>query len=95
MVLSGTKKTSAVASMSNQTTHYGIMGGLTTLVGGPAYIRNYKLRNAPTQLVIPVKPVPGLAYMRRNRLLSVNPQCSGHVGRLSTLMHSCRSSNQY
>jgi hypothetical protein len=86
MVLSTTKKVSSVSSMSNQTSHFGIMGGTASVTGGPSSVRSHKLRKAPTRLVIPVKPAQALAYMTLNKLLSVNPAHSGGIGKRSLIM---------
>ena len=69
------------SSISNNTKIFGIMGGLAPLQGVPSSVRSeYQMRGA-TKQVIPLAPTPGLAYMKKNSLLSVNPQSSGGVGR--------------
>ena len=81
------KRARNVASLTNQTTIYGIMGGLAPrarIMANQSAIRN-KARNQQT---IPLKPIPGLAYMKGGNpmgryMLSRNPQCSGGVGRAS------------
>lgn len=69
------------ASISNSTNIYGTMGGLAPLQGVPTSVRsNYQIR-AATKQMIPLAPGPALSYMKKNNLLSVNPQASGGVGR--------------
>ena len=72
------KKVSMSASMSNQTSHFGIMGGL--------YNRKISGRSSQnrvtSRLVIPVGADAGLIYMKMKNLLSRNPLGSGGVGRM-------------
>ena len=69
-------KVSMSASMSNQTSHFGIMGGL--------YNRKISGRSstnrATSRLVIPQTAKLGMKFMRKHNLLSKNPQGSGGVG---------------
>lgn len=70
------------ASLSNQTSHFGIMGGVPSRANKRVgSIRALLIRSTSSLANIPVKPVPGLAYMRRKNILSVNPQASGGVGK--------------
>ena len=81
------KRARNVASISNRTTIYGTMGGIaprSRIAANQSAMRN-KARNQQT---IPLKPIPGLAYMKGDNpmgryMLSRNPQCSGGVGRAS------------
>ena len=82
------KKARNVASITNRTTIFGIMGGLSNKVGiltaNQSAVRN-KSRNHQT---IPLTPAAGLRYMQGANpmgryMLSKNPQCSGGVGRAS------------
>jgi len=83
--MSVSKKARYVASLTNRTTTFGIMGGLaprSRIAANQSAIRN-KARNQQT---IPLNPVAGLAYMKGanpmgRMMLSRNPQCSGGVGR--------------
>ena len=85
--MSVSKKARYVASISNRTSTFGIMGGIaprSKIAANQSAMRN-KARNQQT---IPLKPVPGLHYMQGNNpmgryMLSRNPQCSGGVGRTS------------
>lgn len=70
-----------VASISNNTKIYGIMGGLAPLHGVPTAVRSAYQFRAKTQQVIPLDHENGLKYMVDNNLLSVNPLASGGVGR--------------
>jgi len=78
MVLSGGKGTHN-ASRSNQTSHFGIMGGIPRMSGHKASILHRLQRN--TGSPIPIGAVAGRAYMVGRGLLSVNPQGSGGVGK--------------
>jgi hypothetical protein len=66
------------ASMSNQTSHFGIMGGL--------YNRKISGRSSTnrvtSRLKIPAGADAGLRYMKMHNLLSRNPLGSGGVGRM-------------
>lgn len=81
--MNGSKKARNAASMSNQTSHYGIMGGTVSLIGRTWAVRNAIVRRSTYCNCIPPGPEAGLLYMRQKQLLSVNPQCTGGVGRLS------------
>ena len=80
-----------IDSITNKTSTYGIMGGLAPTSGITASTRrHYKTAGAKLYQNIPTStPKAGLTYMCKNNLLSVNPQCSGGVGRLSSI---CKSS---
>ena len=69
------------ASRSNQTTHFGIMGGLGPTGGAHAVYLN----RANNLQKIPAMPEPGLEYMRTKNILSKNPTGSGGVGRAKVL----------
>lgn len=69
------------ASIVNKTSVFGIMGGLVPLQGYQLNNTTQKRLRGNNTLVIPLNPVPGLAYMKINKLLSVNPQASGGVGK--------------
>ena len=68
-----------ISSMTNQTSHYGIMGGIPRMIGHPAAILHKLQINTGTP--IPPGAVEGLAFMSSRGLLSVNPQGSGGVGK--------------
>ena len=78
MVLSGGKGTYN-ASRSNQTSHFGDMGGTPRMTGHRASIIRRLQINTGTP--IPTGAVAGRAYMVGRGLLSVNPQGSGGVGK--------------
>ncbi len=85
----------SISSQMNKTSIFSIMGGLapTTTISASSH-RAYSVNASghPTnQLVIPTDPVQGLSYMCTNNLLSVNPQCSGGVGRSISSMLKCSS----
>ena len=86
--MSVSKKARYVASITNRTTIFGIMGGLSNSVGVLAANQSAIRNKASNQQVIPLNPVAGLNYMKGNNpmgriMLSRNPQCSGGVGRTS------------
>jgi hypothetical protein len=71
------RKVSMRASMANQTSHLGIMGGLAKgRTSGASGNR------ATNKLVIPRGAAKGLAYMQMHGILSRNPQGSGGVGKV-------------
>ena len=86
MVLSGPRKTSMVASMISQTSHFGIMGGLAPSTNIAQGVKRFRLRRARNRQTIPLMPGPGLAFMREHGLLSVNPAGSGGVGLTKVLV---------
>ena len=87
--MNGSKRARNAASMSNQTSHYGIMAGTVPMTG-----KTWSVRRAITKQGnycnciggqrIPTAPGPGLAFLTEKQALSVNPQCTGGVGRLSS-----------
>ena len=70
------------AMRTNQTSHYGIMGGLRPYVGTGNVIAN----RANSRQRIPPGAIPGLRYMQEHDILSVNPAGSGGVGRMQLLI---------
>ena len=52
------------ASRSNQTSHYGIMGGLAPSINIAQGVKRFRLRRARNKQTIPLMPVPGLNYMK-------------------------------
>jgi hypothetical protein len=72
------KKVTMRASMSNQITHFGIMGGLfNRKISGRS-----SLNRVTSRLLIPAGADAGLRYMKSHNLLSRNPLGSGGVGRM-------------
>ena len=86
MVLSGPNKVSSSSSMTNQTCHFGIMGGLAPSVGLPAGVGMFRLRRARNKQTIPTGCVPGLQYMKEHDILSKNPAGSGGIGLTKVLV---------
>lgn len=84
--MSGSKAARHQAMIYNNTKIYGDMGGLVPLIGVPTSARSYLQLAGNTRQVIPPSPSAGLQYMIDNQLLSVNPQCSGGVGRKALYM---------
>ena len=74
-------KVSMRASMSNQTTHFGIMGGLfNRKISGRS-----SMNRVTSRLEIPASAKEGYKYMKMHKLLSRNPLGSGGVGRMFTV----------
>jgi hypothetical protein len=74
-------KVSMRASMSNQTTHFGIMGGLyNRKISGRS-----SMNRVTSRLEIPASAKEGYQYMKMHNLLSKNPLGSGGVGRMFSL----------
>jgi len=72
----------SIGSQINRTSVFGIIGGRPSRVGRtPTNAREIAKRTSG--LPIPVDPVLGLAFMKRNNLLSVNPVGSGGVGNIT------------
>jgi len=68
-------------SMSNQTSHFGIMGGLIN-----RKISGKSSQNRVTsRLEIPVGAYEGYHYMKKHNLLSKNPLGSGGIGKMFTV----------
>tara|TARA_B100000683_G_scaffold45431_1_gene41992 strand:- start:5295 stop:7013 length:1719 start_codon:yes stop_codon:yes gene_type:complete len=67
--------------MSNQTTHFGIMGGLfNRKISGRS-----SMNRVTSRLEIPASAKEGYQYMKMHNLLSKNPLGSGGVGRMFTV----------
>lgn len=86
MVLSGTNKVSSSSSMTNQTSHFGIMGGLAPSVGLASGARMFRLRRGKNKQQIPTGSVPGLQHMKEHDILSKNPAGSGGIGLTKVLV---------
>lgn len=69
------------ASIENRTSVYGIMNGLIPKGGQNQANKIQQKFRGTTNIVIPLNPIPGLAYMKARRLLSKNPQTSGGIGK--------------
>lgn len=80
------KKARNTASITNNTCIYGIMGGLAPKVGSYGNIAVYNAKQNRGGKGIPPQYAncspATLEYLRANKLLSVNPQGSGGVGRM-------------
>lgn len=76
----------SIGAQINRTSVFGIMGGRPSLIGRtPTNAR--EIANRSGGLPIPLDPVPGLAFMKLNNLLSVNPLGSGGVGRITNAQY--------
>ena len=71
------------AARSNQTTHFGIMGGLGPSVGSG---QQFMLRRARNIQRIPLGAEAGRQYMVEHNLLSKNPAGSAKIGRTALLV---------
>ena len=71
------------ASRSNQTTHFGIMGGLGPSVGSG---QQFMLRRARNTQRIPPGALAGKQYMVEHDILSKNPAGSAQIGRTALLV---------
>jgi hypothetical protein len=75
------RKVTMRASMSNQITHFGIMGGLyNRKISGRS-----SMNRVTSRLEIPASAKEGYQYMKMHNLLSRNPLGSGGVGRMFTV----------
>lgn len=97
--MNGSKKARNAASMSNQTSHFGIMGGTVPMTGKSwavrqALVRNGNYCNCIGGQQIPSAAGPGLAFLIQKQALSRNPQCTGGVGRLSNTRFGGCGSNK-
>ena len=75
------------AMRSNQTEHFGIMGGLAPSTNVAQGVRRWRLKRARNRQTIPLMPIPGLQYMKEHDILSKNPAGSGGVGLTALLSH--------
>ena len=72
------KKVTMRASMSNQISHFGIMGGLyNRKISGRS-----SMNRVTSRLEIPAGAKEGFQYMKMHNLLSKNPAGSGGIGRM-------------
>jgi len=80
VLMNASKSARHACSISNNTDIYGIMGGTGSSIGKLSIIAGGCHGRFPNCNKIPLDPVGGLAYMKANNLLSVNPTYSGGVG---------------
>jgi len=82
--MQGSKKARHTPSISNQTSIFGIMGGLAPRVGvsDPAVYRHIQIKGAKgLPQLNGLTPAQQQTYLQQNKLLSVNPLKSGGVGK--------------
>ena len=82
--MQGSKRARSTPSIANQTSIFGIMGGLAPRVGlsDQAVYRHQQIKGGRGLPQLYNKPIPfQLNYLRTNKLLSVNPLSSGGVGK--------------
>lgn len=105
--MQGSKKARRTPSISNQTSIFGIMGGLAPRVGlssNQAVYRHMQIKGSQGdqwQYTSPYYRNPGVApfntpgtqgyYMRTNNILSVNPLASGGVGKKTLMFGGSRT----
>ena len=85
VLMSGSKKARHSASITNRTSVFGIMGGIAPTVGVDSSVRTALKYRATTQPIVSFSMAPNAARtaLRAANALSVNPQCSGGVGKKS------------
>ena len=86
--MQGSKRARSTPSISNKTSIFGIMGGLAPRVGvsDTAVYRHQQIKGSKGLSNLYKLPYSAQqAYLKKNRLLSVNPLSSGGVGK-RTLM---------
>lgn len=87
MVLSSSKRTRRLASMSNQISHLNGLPGLSPSVGIPSAVRMMYTCNGPTSSCkIPAGAVLGLAWLKLNGLYNVR-KTNGGIGRTAGIVH--------
>ena len=82
--MQGSKRARSTPSISNQTSIFGIMGGLAPRVGRSdvAVYRHILIKGSKGLPQLNGQtPVQQQIYMKNNKLLSVNPLTSGGVGK--------------
>ena len=79
--MNGSKRARNAASITNNTKIYGIMGGTVNAGRFPSSVRAAIYNQAAVCNCIPNGADAGYEYMKKNNLLSRNPQCSGGVGK--------------
>ena len=87
-LMNGSKRARNAASIANSTKIYGIMGGTVTPGNHRWSVRTSIYNQSTVCNCIPPGPKAGFEYMKKNQLLSVNPQCTGGVGKKMLMM--CR-----
>jgi len=82
--MQGSKKARNTPSIANQTSIFGIMGGLAPRVGvsDVAVYRHIQIKGAKgLPQLNGLTPAQQQTYLQQNKLLSVNPLKSGGVGK--------------
>ena len=87
MVLSSSKRTRSLASMSNQTSHLNGLPGLPSRVGVPSSVlMSYKCGGPTSSCKIPADAVLGLAWLKQHGLYNVR-KTNGGIGRTANMVH--------
>ena len=87
MVLSSSKRTRRLASMSNQISHLNGLPGLSPSVGIPSAVRMlYKCGGPTDSCKIPADAVLGLAWLKQRGLYNVR-KTNGGIGRTAGIVH--------
>jgi hypothetical protein len=92
--MQGSKKARSTPSIANQTSIYGIMGGLAPRIGlnDTAVYRHQQIKGGKGLSALYNLPfAQQYAYLQNNNLLSVNPLSSGGVGKKVLLFSGSRS----
>ena len=86
--MQGSKRARSTPSIANNTKIFGIMGGLAPRVGlSDAAVYRHQIIKGGRSLPLAAGKTPAsqLDFMKKNKLLSVNPLSSGGVGKKSLL----------
>ena len=87
MVLSSSKRTSMIASMSNKTSHFNSLPGLPPSVGIPSAVRMlYKCGDPVFGCVLPLAAGPALAWLTVRGLYNTR-KTNGGIGRTAMIVH--------
>jgi hypothetical protein len=92
--MQGSKRARRTPSIANQTSIFGIMGGLAPRQGSTSssVYRHIQIKGSKgLPQLYQLSPSAQQAYLQRNRLLSVNPLASGGVGKKSLLFSGSRT----
>jgi len=98
-LMNGSKKARHTPSITNKTSIFGIMGGLSSSIGtsNVAVYRHKQIKGSHGLPQLYGKPINyQQTYLKINNLLSINPLGSGGVGKKSSMFHkSCNCSQSH
>ena len=91
--MTGSKRARSKPSVTNKTSIFGIMGGLTPMTTNVNGYGNERKNSGKSFSFLYNRSINYQRdYLFNNKIVSVNPQCSGGVGKRNLLM-KCNSSN--